>query len=105
MKLTTFEIAVYDSAVHFNVGNLATLLIYSSVDIDRGYYTTQGCVDIDRGYYTTQGCVDIDRGYYTTQGYVDIDKEYYTTQGCIDDNESRIKNAKRQSTAFIKTRR
>ena len=92
VKLTTFEIAVYDSAAHFKVGSLATLLTYDSVDNDRGYYTTQGCVDIDRGYYTTQGCVDIDRG-------------YYTTQGCIDDNEYRIKNAKRQSTAFIKTRR
>ena len=118
VKLTTFEIAVYDSAAHFNVVSLATLLTYDSVDNDRGYYTTQGCVDIDRGYYTTQGCVDndrgyyttqgcvdIDRGYYTTQGCVDIDRGYYTTQGCIDDNEYRIKNAKRQSTAFIKTRR
>ena len=31
VKQMTFEIAVYDSAAHFNVGNLATLLIY-----DRG---------------------------------------------------------------------
>ena len=36
LKLTIFEIAVFDSAANFNVGNLATLLLYDSVDIGRG---------------------------------------------------------------------
>ena len=44
VKKTTFELAVYDAASHFNVGNLATLLLYDKVGIERGYYTTLGCV-------------------------------------------------------------
>ena len=33
-KLKTFEIGVYDSVAHFNVGNLDTLLIYDAVGIE-----------------------------------------------------------------------
>ena len=37
--------AVHDAAAHFNVGNLATLLIYDK--LERGYYTTPGCLEHD----------------------------------------------------------
>ena len=47
IKLKTFEIGVYDSVAHFNVGNLATLLIYDAVGIDRGKWTVDGCIDDD----------------------------------------------------------
>lgn len=39
-----FAAAVYDAAVHFNVGNLGTLLLYDKMNIDRGFYTTKGCL-------------------------------------------------------------
>ena len=47
IKLKTFEIGVYDSVAHFDVGNLATLLIYDAVGIDRGKWTVDGCIDDD----------------------------------------------------------
>ena len=37
--------AVCDADAHFNVGNLATLLIYDKLNVERGFYTTQGCID------------------------------------------------------------
>ena len=43
VKLTQFEIGAYDAVAHFNVGNVATLLIYDNVNIERGYYTVNGC--------------------------------------------------------------
>ena len=45
VKLKQFEIAVYDAAAHFNIGNLATLLVYDYVNIERGYFTTNGCIN------------------------------------------------------------
>ena len=39
--------AVHDAAVHFNIGNLATLLIYDKLGIERVYYTTTGCLEHD----------------------------------------------------------
>ena len=42
IKLETFEIGVYDSVAHFNVGNLATLLSWY-----RGKWTVDGCIDDD----------------------------------------------------------
>ena len=69
VKLSTFEIGVYDAVAHFNVGredigqykgvlmmiildhfnvgNLASLLIYDAVGVERGYWTVQGCIDDD----------------------------------------------------------
>ena len=44
VKMATFELAVYDAAAHFNIGNLASLLMYDNVNIERGYYTIQGCI-------------------------------------------------------------
>ena len=44
VKMATFELAVYDAAAHFNIGNLASLLVYDNVNIERGYYTIQGCI-------------------------------------------------------------
>ena len=44
VKMTTFELAVYDAVAHFNIGNFATLLIFDKVNIERGYYTTLGCI-------------------------------------------------------------
>ena len=35
IKLKIFIIGVFDSVAHFNVGNLATLLIYGAVGIDK----------------------------------------------------------------------
>ena len=35
---------VYDAVIHFNIGNLATLLIFDKVNIERGCYTTLGCI-------------------------------------------------------------
>ena len=45
IKLKTVEIGVYDSVAHFNVGNLATLLIYDAVGI--GKWTVDGYIDND----------------------------------------------------------
>ena len=42
---TQFEIGVYDSVGHFNIGNLATLLIYDKSNIERGYYTVLDCTE------------------------------------------------------------
>ena len=42
--MSTFELAVYDAVAHFNIGNLATLLIFDKVNIERGYYTTLGII-------------------------------------------------------------
>ena len=42
--MTTFALAVYDDVAHFNIGNLATLLIFDKVKMERGYYTTLGCI-------------------------------------------------------------
>lgn len=47
--MTQFEIGVYDSVAHFNIGNLATLMVYDNVNIERGYYTIHGC-DTDNKY-------------------------------------------------------
>ena len=47
IKLKTFEICVYDSVAHFNVGNLATPLIYDAVGKDRCKWTVDGCIDDD----------------------------------------------------------
>ena len=44
VKMTTFELALYDVVAHFNIGNLATLLIFDKVNIERGYCTTLGCI-------------------------------------------------------------
>ena len=38
MKLKQFEIAVYDATAHFNIGNLATLLIYDEGCIKDNQY-------------------------------------------------------------------
>ena len=43
-KNGNIELAVYDAAAHFNIGNLASLLVYDNVNIERGYYTIQGCI-------------------------------------------------------------
>ena len=51
VKRTQFEIGVYDSVAHFNIGNLATLLIYDKSNIERGYYTVVGCTE-DNQYRT-----------------------------------------------------
>ena len=50
MKLFTFEIGVNDAVSHFNIGNMATLLIYDKLGLERGYWTEKGCYDnnIDR---------------------------------------------------------
>ena len=66
IKYKQFQMAVHDAAVHFNIGNLATLFIYDKLDIERGYYTTPGCLEHDN---------------------------------------QRVKNARRQSTSYVKTRR
>ena len=42
--MTTFELAVYYAVAHFNIGNLATLLIFDKINIERGCYTTLGCI-------------------------------------------------------------
>ena len=35
---------MYDAAAHFNIGNLAGLLVYDNIKIERGYYTIHGCI-------------------------------------------------------------
>ena len=44
VKMTSFELAVYDAVAHFNIGNLASLLVYDNINIERGYYTIQRCI-------------------------------------------------------------
>ena len=48
VKLKTFEIGVHDSIIHFNVGALATLLVYDEVGVERGYWTIKGCESENR---------------------------------------------------------
>ena len=36
IKYKQFQMAVHDVAAHFNIGNLATLLIYDKLGIQRG---------------------------------------------------------------------
>ena len=47
VKLNTFEIGMYDAVAHFNVGNLASLLIYDAVGVERGYCTVHRCIADD----------------------------------------------------------
>ena len=47
ISFKVFELSVLDAVSHFNIGNLATLLIYDKVGIHRGYYTTKGCLKDD----------------------------------------------------------
>ena len=47
IKYKQFQMDVHDAAVHFNIGNLTTLLIYDKLVIERGYYTTTGCLAHD----------------------------------------------------------
>ena len=54
MKYKQFSAAVYDAVVHFKVGNIATLLIYNKLHIDRGCYTTKGCLDKNKTIISTQ---------------------------------------------------
>ena len=42
--MTTFELAVYDAVANFNIGNLATLLMFDKINSERGYYTTLRCI-------------------------------------------------------------
>ena len=45
IKYRQFAMAIFDAAAHFNIGNLATLMIYDKLNIERGYYTIRGCID------------------------------------------------------------
>lgn len=45
MKLRTFETGIYDAVSHFNIGNMATLLTYDKLGLERGYWTEKGCYD------------------------------------------------------------
>ena len=45
VKLFTFEIGVNDAVSHFNIGNMATLLIYDKLGLERGYWTEKGSYD------------------------------------------------------------
>ena len=45
IKYKQFATATVDDTVHFNIGNLSTLMIYDKLDIERGYYTNKGCID------------------------------------------------------------
>jgi hypothetical protein len=49
VKLRTFEIGVYDAVSHFNIGNLATLLTFDELGIERGYFTEKGCSENNEG--------------------------------------------------------
>ena len=44
-KYKQFATAIFDATAHFNIGNLAALMIYDKLDIERGYYPTKGCID------------------------------------------------------------
>ena len=45
IKYKQFATAIFDATAHFNIGNLATRMIYDKLDIERGYYTTKSCID------------------------------------------------------------
>ena len=45
VELKTFEIGVYDAVAHFNIGNVATTLIYDAMNINPGHYTLIGCAE------------------------------------------------------------
>ena len=36
IKYKQFATAIFDATAHFNIGNLATLMIYDKLDIERG---------------------------------------------------------------------
>ena len=38
-----FGLGVLDAADHFNIGNLATLLMYDKMGMQRGFYTMDAC--------------------------------------------------------------
>ena len=40
-----FEMGVLDAVAHFNIGNMATLLIYDKMGMERGFYTLKGCMN------------------------------------------------------------
>ena len=44
-KYKQFATAIFDATAHFNIGNLATRMIYDKLDIERGCYTTKSCID------------------------------------------------------------
>ena len=54
-KAMFHKTGVYDSVAHFDVGNLATLLIYDAVGIDRGKWTADGCID-DNAFRIKNSC-------------------------------------------------
>ena len=45
IKYKQFATTIFDATAHVNIGNLATLMIYDKLDIERGYYTTKSCID------------------------------------------------------------
>ena len=45
VKFKVFELAVFDTVSHFNIGQLETLLIFDTLGIERRYYTMKGCLD------------------------------------------------------------
>ena len=49
IKYIQFATAIFDATAHFNIGNLAILMIYDKLDIARGYYATKGCIDDNCG--------------------------------------------------------
>ena len=40
-----FEMSIFDAAVHCNIGNLATLLIFDKMGIEKGFYSTNDCIE------------------------------------------------------------
>ena len=40
-----FEMDVLDGVVHFNIGNLATVLIFDQMGMERGFCTMNGCLN------------------------------------------------------------
>ena len=40
-----FEMGVLDAVAHFNIGNIATLLIHDKMGMERGFYTLKGCLN------------------------------------------------------------
>ena len=58
VKMASFELAMYDAAAHFNIGNLSSLLVYDNINIEGGYYTILGCfVDNNRRIKNAQRVV------------------------------------------------
>ena len=49
-----FVMSILDAAVHFNSGNLATLLIYDKMSMERGFHTTNGCLDENTRHLRTR---------------------------------------------------